>query len=861
MATSVSQLLRSRYSIDAWPGAKVACPFCNHRTLSIAQDDLLAKCFHPGCGEMIQLASRGRYLAMVADVLAAIFTDFHGELLAQRDQPEKNAYHYAVGERGVHPQLIEESMLGAVPDGYNLDAKFDPLIRELDQEIEKAAKDADGKKKPKKKGKEETPEELRDRVVRVRDKLKKCVGGSRGWLCFFYVDALGRIVAIRFRKPYSKKILYFKPFDTAGVFGHTQLPVSKPEDAAAIFAHLIIAEGEFNHLQLQSLRRYYYDVTGYEPTEVASCAVGGVTNADYQTIKRIDPQPIICFDNDASGAGFALVERARQFMSVRAFTTPEPDSDLDSFIRSFGEDTQAAWEAVMGLLTGAEFHPRAYEGVAAQIFAIRQNPSLREFEMHADVAQVIIDDLDGRGVLYHDTTRAYFFDRSEKKLVEVSAGGIAFSLILAKYGLNATEKIHKYIVEAVRMEALQHGVRTDVRRMAHYNPETFTLYVFNHDSQIYRITPNSIDFIDNGTDGVLFLADPKATPFQLVARDESRSWLDDLIITKINFASDILSVDERRLVFAFWFLSLFFESIMPTKPIVAFIGEKGSGKSMTIRRVGILLLGEGFDVMPLSNDPKDFDAAVTNSAFVGIDNADAKSPWLEDRLAIVATGGSIKKRELYTTNTLVEFPARCNLAITSRTPHFRRDDVADRLLIMRVDRLATFKSERSLLAEVMEHRNEIMTEVIYHLQDVVRALRDAKDHDFSGAFRMADFADFAMKIARHAGIENQLEAIFQKLSHEQSVFTLEGDEIFDLLQQWVAINGNAGREVTNTELCRELAKVAEDQGITFIYEGKTRAFAQRMTNLRPNLMEFFDIIERKAGGHRTCFRFQLKEEK
>jgi hypothetical protein len=303
---------------------------------------------------------------------------------------------------------------------------------------------------------------------------------------------------------------------------------------------------------------------------------------------------------------------------------------------------------------------------------------------------------------------------------------------------------------------------------------------------------------------------------------------------------------------------LFFESLMRTKPILAFIGPKGSGKSITNRKVGMLMFAEHFDVMPLTNDQKDFDAAITNSAFVAIDNADTKRDWLEDRLATVATGGSIKKRDYYTTNTLVEIPAHCFLAITSRTPHFRRDDVADRLLIMKVERYETFRAEKALLDEVLQNRDRIMSEVVRHLQRVVQALQAEQEADDSGIFRMADFAAFAMKVARHAGIETQMKAIFEKLTSEQSAFALEGDPIFELLRTWAS--QNQGREVTNKDLCTELTEVAEKTKVEFPYKGKVRAFAQRMSQLRSNLKEFFIITERPAGGHKTLFSFTPKQE-
>jgi hypothetical protein len=272
----------------------------------------------------------------------------------------------------------------------------------------------------------------------------------------------------------------------------------------------------------------------------------------------------------------------------------------------------------------------------------------------------------------------------------------------------------------------------------------------------------------------------------------------------------------------------------------------------------MLLFGDRFDVTPLTNDSKDFDAAVTNCPFVAFDNADRKCAWLNDRLATVATGGSIKKRELYTTNRLVEIPTRCFVGITAHTPHFRRDDVADRLLIMKVQRFELFTSAKPLLAEVATNRDAIMSEVILKLQKIVQALRAEHGVDDSSAFRMADFADFAMKVGRQDGWGEKLKRIFAKLGHEQSEFTLEGDPIFETLTIWAPDHSDL--EVTYKELWAELKKIAENEGIDFQeYANNARSFARRMPNIRSNLDEFFDITDIQKGGRRVVHSFRPKE--
>ena len=272
----------------------------------------------------------------------------------------------------------------------------------------------------------------------------------------------------------------------------------------------------------------------------------------------------------------------------------------------------------------------------------------------------------------------------------------------------------------------------------------------------------------------------------------------------------------------------------------------------------MLLFGSQFDVMPLPSKVEDFDAAVTNSSFIAIDNADSRCRWLEDRMATVATGGIIKKRLLYTNNAVVEIPVRCSLAITSRTPHFKRDDVADRLLILKVDRLSNFRSEESIIREVLQNRDAIMTEVVYHLQEIVRALKASSGHKDFTSFRMADFGDFAVKVARASGIEGQMKEIFRKMSHEQSAFTLEGDPMFDLLSEWV--EANPDKKVTNTQLCQELTALAESRKIEFRHAGRERAFAQKMARLRPNLEQFFEIKVEVGHSRSRTFQFSPKVE-
>jgi hypothetical protein len=376
MSTSVTAILWERHGIAARAGGKVECPFCHHPTFSIKRDDQLGKCFHPSCGRYITPRQHDRqYHHSLAQVLDDLYHDFHQTLLDLREASYLNAYSYLVTERQIHPQVVVDSMLGAVPPaGYDLEAKFRPLIEEVEAAIAAGEQRQAGKRGRPKKATGITPHDYLTFLVAAKEKLSNCIVGHSEWLCFFYTDAAHRIVAIRFRRPYAREFVYFKPYKTVGgLFGHGLFTPYEPDELKILNDRLFVMEGEFNPLQFHSLVVRCAEAAGKEHGYAFACAVGGVNNADVQTLRKVARSPIICYDHDASGAGFALVEKPREVMSVTAFTTPPPDSDLDQYIRSFGCDHRAASEAVKALVAHRLSYPRHDQAVAAEIFAIRQN--------------------------------------------------------------------------------------------------------------------------------------------------------------------------------------------------------------------------------------------------------------------------------------------------------------------------------------------------------------------------------------------------------------------------------------------------------------------------------------------------------
>jgi P4 family phage/plasmid primase-like protien len=295
-------------------------------------------------------------------VTPEIYTDFHQELLRLKGVDyHDNAYHYLVYDRLIHPRVVEDSMLGAVPGGgYDVDGKFQPLLDFINQHGGASPK---GRGRPPK-AQGPSPAELLQWLIEQRDKLRDCILKHAGWLAFFYTDIHHRLVAIRFRKPGTHYFTFFKPYRGSGLFGHGLFTPAELNGLQAINELLIVMEGEFNQLQLQSLVIRQAEVRGKDTSYVFSCAVGGVDNTDWEAIQRLSKRPILVHDHDH--AGETWVQKARQIMAVEVCTTPT--KDMDEYIRTFGDRHSEAWTAVRALIKGRICQHRLYSGTGAEFF-------------------------------------------------------------------------------------------------------------------------------------------------------------------------------------------------------------------------------------------------------------------------------------------------------------------------------------------------------------------------------------------------------------------------------------------------------------------------------------------------------------
>jgi hypothetical protein len=208
---------------------------------------------------------------------------------------------------------------------------------------------------------------------------------------------------------------------------------------------------------------------------------------------------------------------------------------------------------------------------------------------------------------------------------------------------------------------------------------------------------------------------------------------------------------------------------------------------MALRVMLQLLFGPLVDVAGVPDKPDAFAAMMSNVHLGVLDNMDTVSTDLRDKIAALATGKQDQVRELYTTNEMRTITYRAFLAVTSRTPDtLQRDDLADRLLLLPVDRLSAEQRVREslFLQQVATKRNAFWGELLTTLNGIVAEIR-AHGLPDRGGLRMEDWAAFGSAVAAAEDTTDVWETAVKLALSQQADFLLEDNVVAQGIEAWI----------------------------------------------------------------------------
>ena len=452
------------------------------------------------------------------------------------------------------------------------------------------------------------------------------------------------------------------------------------------------------------------------------------------------------------------------------------------------------------------------------------------------------------------------FDGSTRVLPLPRRGGDKWiSYFNIKYGIEEHESHFSFIYGNLRSWVHENGMRAELRRFSVYNSMTQIAYMSAYNGRMFKIEPDEITDVAVGTDGVFFVDDDggvNETP-----DIGQHGMLFERLIDGINFVPQGLSgitPDQQRKAFIIWMFSLAFPDLMPTKPILLVEGEAGSGKTSAIVLLQLILMGAHRSKQLKRNQEADFGVLLLRSPICLFDNADSYIDWVPDAIAAYATLGDFEKRKLYTDDDNLVIKPHAFIAATSRNPaSFRRGDVADRCVILRLERRPSFVAVTALKSQILADRPQLLGEYLWYIQRIVAELRN-NPIDLSGteAYRMADFAAFGRVVGTVLGwTVEDLDNLMRALQGERDAFVNEEEPLIELLRKWIAYKPKhgpqpIGRTMTAMELHRELTTFAQVHQIT-TWKDSPRTLAQK---LRSAQIENEFHVERVTVNGQHAFR-------
>jgi len=655
----------------------------------------------------------------------------------------------------------------------------------------------------------------------------------------------------------------------------------------------VIVEGEFNWLALMAQARKWsgkndcYYMPGF--------AIGGKNGADLETIKKLldGELPIVIYDNDEldydlfdspKPRGYSLVNDLRKVTALYATTTKAQDKvitysvkDVDDWVKQ-DDPVPVAYNQ---LLEGAEFLPRPFEDVKAEIDEASDAKSKERFKARA-VTDIVLSDMRQRGVFYDCSYGVFKYDdNNASRLVEIRKGSKSFLNFLDKYGLGPKEPYTDAIGIAIgaKLEEKTFAEKNELHSL--FARKSGYLYINQYDGSLLRLGPDgSIYRASNGRDGILFAVnDDNVTPLncdidaaRAIAgerglRHREGDLLDQFILDSIRYDPEHLPPATAKQLLRTWIASLFFPDIVRTRIFPVIEGPPGAGKTSFGDNLGRLVVGESFGTfsMPTSGDKlAEQMMGVPLVAFEEWDTSSKSGKEVERRLKTLATSPWEQRRELYTTADTVKLLCDAAAIISTNSIPGSTEALAQRMLMINTLPRQTERAEKSfksqgakLIPKFMRHRNAIWTELVGCLASINRVVNTMQIRDVS--LRMADFGSFMASVAHVEGWGPEADAMLDELQGRQTEQAVGSNRIVALIRERFATSkGYSGRSDTAKGWANNLIDLIPDSDLELKRQITSRFLTWAFTKVQV-VKDTFNI-KSKWNGNKKVMLFTLHAE-
>ncbi len=454
----------------------------------------------------------------------------------------------------------------------------------------------------------------------------------------------------------------------------------------------------------------------------------------------------------------------------------------------------------------------------------------------------------------------FVFDATDRRVYRAAARNHLFlAWLWLRFGLPA-DATARMTAQAIEANGLAVGEDVTTARFVHWDVDARILYASRYDGSMWRLDGDTITVVPNG-DGVIFLDDDGGVACEAIVGNHGL--FAGQLINDLQYAAKTvggLTPEEQRCLFGIWTVALAFPQFLPTKPLLLVDGAAGSGKTASLQRIQAALHGKVFahSIGQATGAKDDFGVMLLRSPIALIDNTDTFIEWLRDELCAYTTGGGWIRRKKFSDIDEIEIKPQAFVALATKNPAtFRRDDIADRTVLIRLERRegrGGYAPMDELFGAIKAARPKLLGEWLWICGQAVAKIR-AGLPQLSSPHRMADFARLALTIGPVLGhTADMVEGALLGTQRERTAFLQETDTLADLLDRWADAGEGGVPNLTRTvrlfDLYRELNAYAK----TFSVQGFKSTQALHIRLQQP--ISGFTAVE-SAG---PSFKFRRVED-
>jgi hypothetical protein len=415
------------------------------------------------------------------------------------------------------------------------------------------------------------------------------------------------------------------------------------------------------------------------------------------------------------------------------------------------------------------------------------------------VARASLAWLDAQGRRYKDSQDNYYFFEESTKILHPFRLDQINQLRQSSFGNMLINHLGMQTADGPVMSRLgdlfaSYEPITHVapRKVLSQTPDA--LYYQVSDGRIARVNGESIEFVDNGTDGQLFLPD------SVVPVDEDRlakacanvrqptKWLEALETVNLQPMGGLTIEQTRLLLAAHFYLSPWMNRWrgMMT-PLEIAVAEPNSGKTFLFNlRKGILT---GYpDLEGLPEDFRGWVSAISAAPGMWVcDNLGSVRTdfWhrLNDELARLITDPSptIEMRKLYTTSQIARVPINTTFAITTIKNPFTAPDILQRSLIYELQAIPIDRRNGNWYTSRMDARTEWLAEHLVVIQRFLRETRRKWNPNYISGFRLVHYEQALLRMGEVLGRSEDMAEIVKALPGVVASTVAEYDPIIEAL--------------------------------------------------------------------------------